>query len=119
MKTANSLSWLVAVAGLWEFLSPFILGYSTATVALWNAVIVGIVLVVLAGWAALSPDNRTDRNLEWINVVIGAWLLVSPFILAFSAISVALWNSIIVGLVVIVLAVWAASLYSQLTASPS
>ena len=54
MKTAKSLSWLVAVAGLWEVLAPFILGYSAVTVAMWNDIIVGVVMIVLAAWAATT-----------------------------------------------------------------
>ena len=41
---------------------------------------------------------------DWINAVLGLWLAVSPFILGYSATMVALWNGIIVGVVVIVLA---------------
>ena len=119
MKTAISLSWLVAVVGLWELVSPFSLGYSALTMAMWNAVIVGAVLIILAGWAALSKDANTDRNLDWINTVLGLWLVVSPFILGYSATTVALWNGIIVGVVVIVLAVWAAFTFGQSVALQS
>jgi hypothetical protein len=113
MKTAKSLSWLVAVAGLWEVLSPFILGYSATTVAMWNAIIAGVVLIVLAAWAALSEEVRFDRNLEWINAVVGVWLILSPFALNYSAVVAAMWNDIIVGVVVIVLAAWAATTFGR------
>jgi hypothetical protein len=113
MRTANSLSWLVTLAGLWELVSPFIMGYSAITVAMWNAVIVGVVLILLAGWAALSQEVSTDRTLDWINAILGFWLVVSPFVLGYSASMVALWNSAIVGIVVIVLAGWAATLFGR------
>jgi hypothetical protein len=101
------------MAGLWEVLSPFILGYSAITVALWNAIIVGVVLIVLAAWAALSEQVRLDRNLEWINAVLGVWLILSPFALNYSTVVTALWNNIIVGVVVIVLAAWAATTFGR------
>jgi hypothetical protein len=113
MKTARSLSWLVAVAGLWEVLAPFILGYSATTVAMWNAIIVGVALIVLSAWAALSEQVRLDRNLEWINVVLGVWLVLSPFALNYSTVVAAMWNDIIVGVVVIVLAAWAATTFGR------
>ena len=113
MKTAKSLSWLVAVAGLWEVLAPFILGYSAVTVAMWNAIVVGVVLIVLAAWTALSENVRLDRNLDWINAVVGVWLVLAPFILAYSTTGVAMWNDIIVGVVVIVLAAWAATTFGK------
>jgi hypothetical protein len=119
MKTASSLSWLVAVAGLWELLSPFILGYSAITVAMWNAIIVGVMLILLAGWAALFHEVSTDRTLDWINAILGLWLVVSPFVLGYSVMRVVLWNSVIVGIVVIVLAGWAATLFGRTPAPQS
>lgn len=113
MKTANWLNWLVAVAGLWELLSPFVLGYSALTVTMWNAVIIGVVLIALGVWAALYKEAKTDRTLDWINAVLGVWLVVSPFALDYSATVMAMWNSIIVGLVVLVLAGWAAFAVSK------
>jgi hydrogenase/urease accessory protein HupE len=113
MKTAKSLSWLVALAGLWEVVSPYILGYSVTTLAMWNAYIAGVVLIVLAVWAALSEQTRLDRNLEWINAVVGVWLILSPFALNYSTVVAAMWNSIIVGVVVIVLAAWAATTFGR------
>jgi len=42
------------VLGVWLIIAPFLLGYSALAAALWNDIIVGIVVVVLAGWAALA-----------------------------------------------------------------
>lgn len=117
MKTANILNWVVAVAGLWELLSPFILGYSATTVAMWNAVIVGLLLLVLGAAAALYENVSADRTFDWINAVLGLWLIVSPFALGFSAMPVILWNSIIVGVIAVVLGLWANFTFGK-TASP-
>jgi len=107
MGTHKTLNWLVALAGLWEVIAVFILGYTASSTALWNALIVGVALLVLGVWAALSNQETTDKFLDWINVVIGVWLIIAPFILGYSAIVAAIWNDIIVGLVVVVLEVWA------------
>jgi hypothetical protein len=111
MKTAKSLSWLVALAGLWEVLAPFILGYPT--VAMWNAIIVGVVLIVLAAWAALSEQVSLDRNLDGITMGLGLWLILAPFIPTYSTTVAARLNDIIVGVVVIVLAGWAATTFGK------
>lgn len=108
MKTIKTLSWLVVLLGAWEFLASFILGYSAKTGALWNAIILGIALVILAGWAALSNQVSTVKSLAWINVVLGVWLILAPFIIGYATLAVALWNDIIVGILVVVLAGWAA-----------
>lgn len=108
MKTVKTLSWLVVVMGAWEVLAPFILGASSKAGFMWDAIIIGIALIVLAGWAALSSVTSTVKNLSWVNAVLGLWLIIAPFILGYSNIGAALWNDIIVGIIVLVLAGWAA-----------
>jgi len=110
MKTVKTLSWLVVLLGIWEVLAPFILGYSSKAGALWDAIILGIALIILAGWAALSNQVSTVKLLDWINVVLGVWLIIAPFIVRYTNIGAALWNDIIVGILVVVLAGWAALL---------
>ena len=108
MDTSNRLSWIVALFGLWELLSPFILGYTGVTVAVWDAVILGVVVIVLALWSALSNSTGSERALDWINAIIGLWFIVAPFVLGFSTMAVVLWNSIIVGIVIALLGAWSA-----------
>jgi hypothetical protein len=113
MKTAKSLSGLVALAGLWEVLSPFILGYSATMVAMWNAIIAGVVLIILGVWTALNEEPGIDKTLDRVNLGVGVWLVVSPFVLGYAAVAAALWNDLIIGAVVIVLAAWAASVLDK------
>jgi len=108
MKTAKWLNWIIVVAGIWEVLASFILGYSATTSAMWDAIVVGIVLIVLGAWAALANSSSTIKILSWINAVLGLWLIVAPFIIGYSNVVTAMWNDIIVGIIVIVLGVWAA-----------
>jgi hypothetical protein len=113
MKTARSLNGLVALAGLWEVLAPFILGYSTITVIMWNAIIVGGVLIILAAWAAFSEQDRLEQNLDWIIAVVGMWLTLAPAALFYSTRTVAMWNDTIIGVIVILLALWAATTFDR------
>jgi len=108
MKTIKTLSWLVVLVGAWEVLAPFVLGYTIASGALWDAIILGIGLIIFAGWAALSNEISTIRGMNWINVILGAWLIIAPFIIGYTSFGAALWNDIIVGIVAVVLAGWAA-----------
>ncbi len=108
MKTAKILNWLVVVAGVWEVVAPFILGYAAISGALWDAIIIGVVLIILGAWAALAGQDSTVKLLSWINAVLGLWLVIAPFIISYSSVVAAMWNDIIVGVVVIVLGVWAA-----------
>ncbi len=40
------------------------------------------------------------KTLFWIEIFIGLWLMVAPFILNYASLSIALWNDIILGLIV-------------------
>ncbi len=46
-------------------------------------------------------------TLEWLNVVLGAWLFLSPWILGFTSTSAAAWSAWILGALIVVFAVWA------------
>ncbi len=113
MGTQKTLSWLVVLAGIWEVTAPFVLGYTATTAFLWDALIVGAALVVLGAWAALSNQEGTDRALDWLNALVGLWLIAAPFVLGYTGIAAALWNDVIVGLIVAVIAGWAAVALGQ------
>ena len=92
------------VLGLWLAISPWALSYAGEFRPAWNAHIVGVIIAI-AALAALTAFQQWE---EWVNAALGAWLIVSPYLLGFSALTSALWNQIIVGLLVAILAVWAA-----------
>lgn len=39
--------------------------------------------------------------LPWISVILGIWLIISPWVLAFSGDQPATWNSVIVGIIMV------------------
>jgi VIT1/CCC1 family predicted Fe2+/Mn2+ transporter len=63
-------------------------------------------VLVLAAIRVWQPDNWSW--LSWVNAVIGVWLAIAPFVLGYTNIAAALWNDIIVGIAIIVLAAWSA-----------
>ena len=42
--------WITIAAGLWLIASPWLLGYSPTTPAVWNHVVIGMLAVVLSIW---------------------------------------------------------------------
>ncbi len=101
------------VLGLWVFLSPWVLQHTMATgawaarstlssPAMWNLYIVGIGVVAFA-MAALVTFREWE---EWANMVLGFWLYVSPWVLGFSYSALLMWNAVIVGALVVILAGW-------------
>ena len=90
------------LTGLWLFLSPWLMDYSTLSHAAWNAYIIGAALVVFEA-AALAYSTIWE---ELLDMALGVWLLASPFVLGFVAQQAAAMNAVIVGVIVIILAVW-------------
>lgn len=90
------------VLGVWLIVSPFALGYAAQATTAWNAYAIGVVIAVLSA-AALWQFQKWE---EWLSALLGAWLIVSPWILGLGVGDVATWNQVIVGIVVGVLAFW-------------
>jgi hypothetical protein len=71
----------------------------------WNFYIVGIAVLAFAA-AALMAFRLWE---EWVTLALGAWLLISPWILGFTTSDALMWNAIIIGAIVIVLSAWTLS----------
>jgi len=59
------VSWLNALLGVWVLISPWVLGFSLSNTAMTNNLIVGIIVIILSVWSALSSggldvDNRSE-----------------------------------------------------------
>jgi hypothetical protein len=93
--------WINALLGAYLFFVPALFGTQGDAASSWNAYIVGVSVVIVALIALAAPASRVP---EWTNVVLGVWLIVAPFALGFAGLSAALWNAIIVGVLVITFA---------------
>jgi hypothetical protein len=105
------LNWIIALCGLWELgdvVLPFVIGFGNVQAFVWNHIVVGMILVVAGTRAARTSNANTARTMDWTAVIAGIWLIVAPFLLGTPEIAAGLWNDIIVGLIVVVLGVWAA-----------
>ena len=69
--------WTSWALGLWLLLSPWTLFFEQESRAMENAVVVGALLIVVE-IVELSVFRDWE---EWINVALGAWLAISPFVL--------------------------------------
>lgn len=87
--------------GIWLMLSPWVLLFEYDSVATRNAVIVGF-LVVSAEAVTLSWFQVWE---EWINLALGAWLVVSSWVLGVTS-AAATTNFAITGLLIAGLAVY-------------
>src|SRR5262245_18448506 len=99
--------WCDWALGIWLMLSPWVLLFEYDTTATRNAVSVGF-LVVCAEAVTLSVFRVWE---DWINAALGAWLVVSPWLLSIASVA-AKANFIVVGMLIGGLAlyeVWEAS----------
>jgi hypothetical protein len=64
--------------GLWLVVAPRVLGYGDA-VAVINDVVLGIAIAALSLWSVSTPSTHTAP--AWINVALGVWLIVAPWML--------------------------------------
>jgi hypothetical protein len=88
------------IAVLCLLLSPWVLGFTATAHAAWNAWIVGAVM----GLVALGALVAFSEWEEWVNLVLGLWAAISPWVLGFTALAAATTAHVILGLIVAVLA---------------
>jgi SPW repeat len=95
--------WANLLLGICVFLSPWAIGRHVGSAVISNYVIVGIAtsFLAIAALVAFRPWK------EWIDLVLGAWLVVSPWLVGFSAVNALMWNAVLIGAFIIVCA-WCA-----------
>lgn len=49
--------WLTALVGVWLIVSPWIIGYDTSTLLMWNALVAGVILVAMGLWTNLQESE--------------------------------------------------------------
>jgi hypothetical protein len=103
----KTISGLDGLAGLWLIAAPFVLGYSAFATAMWNDVIAGAAVLILAASRTMGDAYKVAWP-SWVNAAIGVWLIIAPFALSYPTGSVAMTNDIIVGLIIAGLAAWSA-----------
>ncbi|HEX5491953.1 MAG TPA: SPW repeat protein [Candidatus Udaeobacter sp.] len=106
------VSWINIVLGIWVIISPFIVQFTQFPAAMWNNVIVGIVIAVLA---IIRTSVPRQTGWSWVNVILGIWMIISPFALGAMTTAV-LWNNIILGIVIALIATGSASSKEPATA---
>ena len=106
------------VLGAWLLVSPWVLDYVRTTAA-WNAYFLGAGIFVVAVIARYVPKGWE----ELINTALGVWLVVSPFVLGFTSMETVALHTVVVGILVAALAIWAMwsdkPIYKRWRRSPS
>jgi hypothetical protein len=97
-------NWVTLVLGIILFITPWVFGTATRPSSSWDAWILGVIGVLLSLWALGLPASYLVA--EWITVVLGIVLFISPWVLGFAAVSSAAWVAWIIGVLFFILAGW-------------
>ncbi len=94
-RRPGAVTTLLFITGLWLAISPWVLGFSWDQPAWSNAVVIGVALVILAALRFAYP--RRFEGIRWTVLILGAWMIASPYVANYADISAATINAIIVG----------------------
>ncbi len=97
-------SWIDFALGLWLIISPFALGFrELSSKATGDTIVFGILIAAFSLWTAIS--NEAPSVAGWLVMLFGVWIVISPFALGFRSLPRALSDSVVVGIIVLVLAI--------------
>jgi len=96
-----SASGINILCGIWLIIAPFVLNYENLQVAIWNDVILGILVALLA---IVRTFGVAWGGATWVTGLLGVWLIIAPFVLNYGNNSVPRWNDIILGIIVVIFA---------------
>lgn len=88
-------------------LSPWVLSFAGAGTAAWNAWIAGL-LVALVALVAGAAVPSSEGWPEWVNAVLGIWILIAPWVLGFASMRDAVATHVVLGVLIAVFATWGA-----------
>jgi hypothetical protein len=109
-KTLQWEDWLGVALGVCLLASPLVLGFSDNSPATMNALIMGSILVL----EELLDVYIHEAVEEWVDIVAGLWLVVSPAVLGFTSLMPAVVSTVAIGLLTVLLAAWALSPFDEM-----
>ena len=105
-RASSTAAVLELIISLWFFISPWVYGgYHSANA--WNSWIVGGVMAIIA---AVSLSSPSISSINWVNVVLAAWVFISPWVYGYTANTGRFINSLCVGFVLFVLSIMATNM---------
>ena len=94
LNTTNALLGVVLLS------TPWYLGVANETAAALNAFVCGAAIAVIA---VLALSKSYDWE-EYINLAIGLWVSIAPWVLGFAETGASMWAHVVIGLAVAALA---------------
>jgi 4-amino-4-deoxy-L-arabinose transferase-like glycosyltransferase len=93
---------LMVLIGVWLLISPWVFGYPGDTAPAMNATITGAIIALLAA----ADLVKTYVWSVLLNIVLGAWVAISPLLVDTVQDTSMTWSFVIAGLATMVLGLW-------------
>jgi hypothetical protein len=88
--------WTAVVIGVLTALSPIVV--ATSATALWTLIVFGVLIGVTGLWSLAQPGSVAS---EYVHVVLGVLLFISPWVLGYAGFVGASWTSWIAGVLTV------------------
>lgn len=105
--------WANLVLAALLILSPWVLGFASDVPASVTAWISGIVIGVLA----IAAIVKVAEWEEWVNFVLGIWLVIAPWVVRFAGDTSAVRAYVVIGVLVALASLWEIGTIRHLTLS--
>jgi len=93
----NVQDWINLVCGVLLFVSPWVLRFTGDPMAARTAWIGGVIIFAM-GLIALMQFAEWE---EWVALIVGALVIISPWALGFAAVQAAMWTCVVLGVIVV------------------
>ena len=93
----NVQDWINLICGILLFVSPWAFRFTGDPMAARTAWIGGVIIFAM-GLIALMQFAEWE---EWIALIVGALVIISPWVLGFAAIQAAMWTCVVLGAIVV------------------
>jgi hypothetical protein len=101
---ARVASGINILLGIWLLVSPWVFGYQAAgQAAIWNSVIVGALIAILAASNCFAQHVHTSPN--WINVLLALWAMISPVVYGYTANTAGLGDNLLLAILIAAFAI--------------
>jgi hypothetical protein len=114
MEMKRWRDWVIGLLGLWLVVSPRVLHFAGIHMdAIWSTWVVGAAIILVCVGSRFVVEMWSPWQ-DGTNAALGLWLIASPWVIGFAGDVTARTNSIIVGFLVAVLALWAMAVDTDL-----
>jgi hypothetical protein len=102
LEGKHAQDWINLFLAVILFISPWVLGFATEQYASWNAWISGAVV----GLVAIGAIGMFNEWEEWLNLLVGIWVIAAPWVLGFAAVTAAMSAHVVLGFLIAASAAW-------------